>query len=120
MRKEDKELVGLKAERGRSLAGGDAVARAHKHIGAGDGNGGSVFSIRRESEEEGRNESSSRLRGVLRASQTDQWGRGWRTAAMARPRGGNGLRPVGHNRLKKLNGSPKMMTDRATSSLIIS
>jgi hypothetical protein len=50
----------------------------------------------------------------------DRWGRGWRTDATARPHGGNGLRPVGHGRLKKLNGSPKTMTNRAISSLIIS
>jgi hypothetical protein len=47
------------------LASGDAVASAHEHVGAGDGNGGSVFSARRESEEGGRNESSSRARGVF-------------------------------------------------------
>jgi hypothetical protein len=35
------------------LAGGDAVASTHEHVGAGGGNGGSVFSARRESEEGG-------------------------------------------------------------------
>jgi hypothetical protein len=33
------------------LADGDAVASAHEHVRAGSGNGGSVFSARRESEE---------------------------------------------------------------------
>jgi hypothetical protein len=48
------------------LASGDAVASAREHVGAGGGNGGFVFSARRESEEGGRNESSSRAHGVLR------------------------------------------------------
>jgi hypothetical protein len=96
------------------------VASAREHVGAGGGNGDLVFSARRESEEGGRNESSSRVRGVLRASRTNQWGRDRCMAAMAHPRCGNGLRLVGHSQLKKLNGSPKMTTDRVTSSLIIS
>jgi hypothetical protein len=42
------------------------VANAREHVRAGGGNGGSVFSARRESEEgEGRNGSSSRARGVF-------------------------------------------------------
>jgi hypothetical protein len=41
--------------------------------------------------------------GNLRSSRANQWGRDQRTAATAHPRGGIGLRPVGHRGLKKLN-----------------
>jgi hypothetical protein len=41
--------------------------------------------------------------GDLRASWANQWGRDWRTAATAHPRGGNGLRLVDHRGLKKQN-----------------
>jgi hypothetical protein len=41
------------------------VASACEHVRVGSGNGGSVFSARRESKEGGRNGSSSHARGVF-------------------------------------------------------
>jgi hypothetical protein len=79
------------------LASGDAVASAREHVGAGGGNGGSVFSARKESEEGGRNESSSRARGVLRTLRPDRWGHDRCMAATVCPRGSTALRSVGHD-----------------------
>jgi hypothetical protein len=81
------------------------MASVREHVGVGGSNNGSVFSTKKESKEGGKNESSSRVRGILRASWTNQWGHGQGMATTVCPHGGNSLRPVGHNRLKRLNST---------------
>jgi hypothetical protein len=53
----------------------------------------------------GASEASVGFVASLRTSRPDRWGRGQRTAATARPRGGTGLRPVSHIELTKLNST---------------
>jgi hypothetical protein len=61
----------------------------------------------------GTSEASVGFVASLRTSRPDRWGCSWRTVAIARPRVGTGLRPVGNTELTKLNSteSTLLVTD---------